>query len=94
MNRRVVPKILVLAPTRELSVQILEQAQKFGRPLNIRSVCCYGGSSKFPQIQALQRGVDAIIATPGRLNDLIQMRKANLSTIEVLVLDEADRMLE
>jgi len=92
--QRSAPILLVLAPTRELSVQILEEAQKFGRPLGIKSVCCYGGSPKYPQIQALQRGVDCIIATPGRLNDLIEMRKADLSTIKYLVLDEADRMLD
>ncbi|EEC42635.1 predicted protein [Phaeodactylum tricornutum CCAP 1055/1] len=88
------PILLVLAPTRELSVQILEEAQKFGRPLGIRSVCCYGGASKHPQIAALQRGVECVIATPGRLNDLIEMRKADLSKVQYLVLDEADRMLD
>jgi len=88
------PILLVLAPTRELCVQISEEAKKFGVPIRIRSVCCYGGSSKFPQIQALQRGVECIIACPGRLNDLIEMRKADLSGIKYLVLDEADRMLD
>jgi ATP-dependent RNA helicase DDX5/DBP2 len=88
------PILLVLAPTRELSVQILEEAQKFGRPLGIRSVCCYGGSPKYPQIAALERGLECIIATPGRLNDLLEMKKADLSEIKYLVLDEADRMLD
>eukprot|EP00529_Nitzschia_sp_RCC80_P016657 CAMPEP_0113443864 /NCGR_PEP_ID=MMETSP0014_2-20120614/2369_1 /TAXON_ID=2857 /ORGANISM="Nitzschia sp." /LENGTH=646 /DNA_ID=CAMNT_0000334855 /DNA_START=110 /DNA_END=2051 /DNA_ORIENTATION=+ /assembly_acc=CAM_ASM_000159 len=88
------PILLVLAPTRELSVQILEEAQKFGRPLGVRSVCCYGGAPKYPQIAALQRGVECIIACPGRLNDLIEMKKADLSSIKYLVLDEADRMLD
>ena len=88
------PVLLVLAPTRELAVQILEEAVKFGRSLGIRSICCYGGSPKYPQIAALQRGVDCIIATPGRLNDLLEMGKANLSNIQFLVLDEADRMLD
>jgi superfamily II DNA/RNA helicase len=83
------PSLLVLAPTRELSVQILEEAQRFGRPLGIRSVCCYGGAPKYPQIAALDRGVECVIATPGRLNDLLEMRKANLSNIQYLVLDEA-----
>lgn len=82
------PKLLVLAPTRELSVQIMEQAVIFGRLIGIRSLCCYGGSSKYPQIAALQRGVECIIATPGRLNDLIEMRKVDLSAIQFLVLDE------
>ena len=88
------PILLVLAPTRELCVQISDEAHKFGRPLGVRSVCCYGGSSKYPQIQALQRGVECIIACPGRLNDLIEMRKCDLSNIKYLVLDEADRMLD
>jgi ATP-dependent RNA helicase DDX5/DBP2 len=88
------PVCLVLAPTRELCVQISEESQKFGRPLGIRSVCCYGGSSKYPQIQAMQRGVECIIACPGRLNDLIEMRKCDLSGIKYLILDEADRMLD
>lgn len=88
------PILLVLAPTRELSVQIMEEAQKFGRPIGVRSVCCYGGASKYPQIAALERGVECIIATPGRLNDLLEMRKADLSSIKFLVLDEADRMLD
>eukprot|EP00532_Pseudo-nitzschia_australis_P001551 CAMPEP_0168193052 /NCGR_PEP_ID=MMETSP0139_2-20121125/18384_1 /TAXON_ID=44445 /ORGANISM="Pseudo-nitzschia australis, Strain 10249 10 AB" /LENGTH=617 /DNA_ID=CAMNT_0008116349 /DNA_START=141 /DNA_END=1992 /DNA_ORIENTATION=+ len=88
------PSLLVLAPTRELCVQISEESRKFGNPLGVRSVCCYGGSSKYPQIQALQRGVECIIACPGRLNDLIEMRKCDLSGIKYLVLDEADRMLD
>lgn len=87
------PVLLVLAPTRELSVQIMEETVKFGRPIGIRSVCCYGGSPKYPQIAALSRGVECIIATPGRLNDLIEMKRADMSGIKYLVLDEADRML-
>lgn len=93
-GQRVQPVLLVLAPTRELSVQILEEAQKFGRALGIRSVCCYGGSPKYPQISAIERGVECIIATPGRLNDLLEMKKVDLSGIKYLVLDEADRMLD
>ena len=88
------PSLLVLAPTRELSVQIMEECQKFGRPIGIRSVCCYGGSPKYAQISAIARGVEVIIATPGRLNDLLEMKKADLSNIKYLVLDEADRMLD
>lgn len=87
------PMMLILAPTRELAVQIMEEAQRFGRPLGIGSVCCYGGAPKYPQIAALQRGVECVIATPGRLNDLLEMRKANLTNIQFVVLDEADRML-
>jgi len=85
------PVLLVLAPTRELAVQIMDETRKFGSRLGISSVCCYGGSSKYPQIAQLERGVDCVIATPGRMNDLIEMRKADLSGIKYLVLDEADR---
>lgn len=88
------PVLLVLAPTRELAVQIMDETQKFGRPFGATSVCCYGGSSKYPQIAALQRGVDCVIATPGRINDLLEMKKADLSNVKFLVLDEADRMLD
>eukprot|EP00549_Striatella_unipunctata_P022489 CAMPEP_0118721534 /NCGR_PEP_ID=MMETSP0800-20121206/30788_1 /TAXON_ID=210618 ORGANISM="Striatella unipunctata, Strain CCMP2910" /NCGR_SAMPLE_ID=MMETSP0800 /ASSEMBLY_ACC=CAM_ASM_000638 /LENGTH=578 /DNA_ID=CAMNT_0006629433 /DNA_START=41 /DNA_END=1778 /DNA_ORIENTATION=+ len=91
---RRVPKLLVLAPTRELACQILEEATKFARPLGLRCVCCYGGAPKYPQIKSLEAGVDIIIATPGRLNDLIEMRKASLDGIMNVVLDEADRMLD
>lgn len=91
---KVNPVLLVLAPTRELSVQIMEECQKFGRSIGMRSVCCYGGSAKYPQIAALERGVEVVIATPGRLNDLLEMKKADLSNIKYLVLDEADRMLD
>ena len=85
------PVLLVLAPTRELSVQIQEECLKFGRVIGMRSVCCYGGSPKYPQISALERGVEVVIATPGRLNDLLEMKRADLSHIKYLVLDEADR---
>jgi ATP-dependent RNA helicase DDX5/DBP2 len=88
------PVLLVLAPTRELAVQIMEEALKFGRALGVRSVCCYGGAPKYPQIAALSRGVECVIATPGRLNDLLEMGKANLGNVQFLVLDEADRMLD
>ena len=87
------PVMLVLAPTRELAVQIQEEAQRFGRPIGIRTICTFGGSPKYPQIAALARGVECVIATPGRLNDLLEMRKANLNNIKFVVLDEADRML-
>lgn len=88
------PILLVLAPTRELACQIMDETRRFGRPLGITSLCCYGGSSKYPQIAQLERGVDCIIATPGRLNDLLEMRKVNLTNVKFLVLDEADRMLD
>lgn len=88
------PVLLVLAPTRELAVQIMEETKKFGQPLGFNSVCCYGGAPKYPQIAQLERGVDCVVATPGRINDLLEMRKADLSNVKYLVLDEADRMLD
>jgi len=89
-----VPILLVLAPTRELAVQILGESNKFSRYVGLRSVCLYGGAPKYPQIAAVKRGVDIIIATPGRLNDLLEAKKVSLQSIKYLVLDEADRMLD
>ena len=91
-RKRGPPGILVLAPTRELACQIEEEAVKFGRSSNIRAACAYGGSPKNLQIRKLQLGVEVLIATPGRLNDLLEMRVVNLSQVLFLVLDEADRM--
>ena len=93
-RKRGPPGILVLAPTRELACQIEEECVKFGRSSNIRSACCYGGSPKSMQIRKLQQGIEVLIATPGRLNDLLEMRVVNLSEVVFLVLDEADRMLD
>jgi len=88
------PAILVLAPTRELACQIEEEAVKFGRSANMRSTCAYGGAPKGLQIRKIQSGLEVLIATPGRLNDLIEMGVVNLKHIQFLVLDEADRMLD
>ncbi|KAI8916610.1 hypothetical protein PhCBS80983_g02470 [Powellomyces hirtus] len=88
------PIVLVLAPTRELAVQIQEVANGHGKALGIRSTCLYGGASKGPQIGDLNRSPHFIVATPGRLLDLLQMGKTNLRRITYLVLDEADRMLD
>ncbi|KAF9667916.1 hypothetical protein SADUNF_Sadunf15G0072900 [Salix dunnii] len=88
------PIVLVLAPTRELAVQIQEEALKFGSQANIRSTCIYGGAPKGPQIRDLQRGVEIIIATPGRLIDMLGAQHMNLKRVTYLVLDEADRMLD
>ena len=93
-GKRGSPRILVLAPTRELAMQIEVEANKFGRSSSIRSTCCYGGAPKSIQIRKIQQGLEVIIATPGRLNDLIEMRVVNLSQVVFLVLDEADRMLD
>ncbi|KAK6123564.1 hypothetical protein DH2020_042685 [Rehmannia glutinosa] len=88
------PIVLVLAPTRELAVQIQEEAVKFGSFANIRSTCIYGGAPKGPQIRDLKRGVEIVIATPGRLIDMLEAQHTNLKRVTYLVLDEADRMLD
>jgi ATP-dependent RNA helicase RhlE len=88
------PRVLVLAPTRELAGQIHDSFRDYGRHLAFRSTVIYGGVGQFPQVRALSRGVHVLVATPGRLIDLMQQRHVSLSRIEVLVLDEADRMLD
>ena len=75
------PLVLVLAPTRELAVQIEDECLKFGKAAKVRSTCCYGGAPKSTQIRALQSGVDVLVATPGRLNDLLEMKRANVSKV-------------
>ncbi|AMD19705.1 HCL446Cp [Eremothecium sinecaudum] len=88
------PIVLVLAPTRELAVQIQKECSKFGRSSRIRNTCVYGGVPKSQQIRDLQRGVEILIATPGRLIDMLEIGKTNLKRVTYLVLDEADRMLD
>ncbi len=88
------PRALILTPTRELAAQIQDSMRAYGKHLGARSTTVFGGVGINPQIDALRRGVDILIATPGRLIDHIQQRTVDLSRIEVLVLDEADRMLD
>lgn len=88
------PRALVLVPTRELALQVEEQFDRFARHWKLRAVTLYGGTGYDAQTRALKRGVDFIVATPGRLLDLLERRCADLSRIEILVLDEADRMLD
>jgi ATP-dependent RNA helicase RhlE len=88
------PRALVLTPTRELAAQVHESVRTYGRHLGVRSTTIFGGVGMQPQVDALRRGVDILVATPGRLIDHIERRSVNLSAIEVLVLDEADRMLD
>jgi ATP-dependent RNA helicase RhlE len=88
------PRALILAPTRELTAQIAESAKTYGRHVSVRSTMIFGGVSIRPQFEALRRGVDIVIATPGRLLDHLQQGTVNLGAVEVLVLDEADRMLD
>jgi ATP-dependent RNA helicase RhlE len=87
-------RALVLAPTRELVVQIEENVRAYGKHVSLRVATVFGGVSERPQIEALRSGVDMVVATPGRLIDLMQQRAANLSGVEFVVLDEADRMLD
>lgn len=88
------PIALVLAPTRELAVQIQQECSKFGSNSRIRNTAVYGGAPKGPQIRDLQRGVEVVIATPGRLIDMLETGKTNLKRVTYLVMDEADRMLD
>jgi ATP-dependent RNA helicase RhlE len=85
---------LILAPTRELAIQIDQEVASLGRNMRIRRAVVLGGVSKGPQINALKRGVHVLVATPGRLLDLVNMRTCDLSRVETLVLDEADRMFD
>ncbi len=87
-------KTLVLAPTRELAAQIGESFSVYGEFLNFRHTVIFGGVNQKRQVQALSQGVDIVIATPGRLLDLLNQRKLNLNSVEFFVLDEADRMLD
>ena len=87
-------RVLVLAPTRELAIQIGHSFQAYGRYTGLRNAVVVGGVGQQPQRQALQRGVDILIATPGRLLDLLEQGFGSLNAVETFVLDEADRMLD
>lgn len=87
-------RALILAPTRELAIQIFENFKKFGRYMDLRTVCLYGGANKGNQISQLKRGADIVVATPGRLLDLYAENFVKLESVKYLVLDEADRMLD
>lgn len=88
------PIALVLAPTRELAQQIKEVAEDFGNTSGIRNTCIFGGAKRINQARDLERGVEIVIATPGRLLDFLECGKTNLRRTTYLVLDEADRMLD
>jgi ATP-dependent RNA helicase RhlE len=92
MTRR--PRALILTPTRELAAQIHDNIRSYGKHMQISSTTIFGGVGMGPQINALRRGVDIVIATPGRLIDHMQQRTLDLSGVETLILDEADRMLD
>jgi ATP-dependent RNA helicase RhlE len=87
-------RALVVTPTRELAAQVEESIRTYGRYLSLKSSLVYGGVGMQPQVDALRRGVDILVATPGRLLDHVGQKTVNLSQVEILVLDEADRMLD
>ena len=87
-------RCLILTPTRELAIQVHESVQTYGKHLPLRSFCVYGGININPQIEALKKGVEILVATPGRLLDLVQQKAVHLGKVQILVLDEADRMLD
>ena len=88
------PRGLVLVPTRELALQVHKSLSTYGAPVQLRATAIFGGVPMGPQLKALQRGTDIIVATPGRLIDHLQRRTVDLSAVEILTLDEADRMLD
>ena len=88
------PRMLVLAPTRELAMQSQKVLEEFGKVVNVTSAVIYGGVPKPPQKDALRRGVDCVVCTPGRLKDLVDEGVCDLGNVRHLVLDEADRMLD
>ena len=87
-------RALVLTPTRELAAQVGESVATYGKYLSMRSAVIFGGVNINPQINILRKGVDILVATPGRLLDHVQQKTLDLSKVEILVLDEADRMLD
>lgn len=91
-NRNI--RALILTPTRELAIQVADNLRYYGKNLQLKSAVIYGGVSQHQQVNDLKRGVNILVATPGRLLDLIQQRFISLSSLEMLVLDEADRMLD
>ncbi len=88
------PRGLILVPTRELALQVHKAISTYGSPARLRTTAIFGGVPMRPQTQALQRGTDIVVATPGRLIDHMEHRTVDLSAVEILTLDEADRMLD
>jgi ATP-dependent RNA helicase RhlE len=88
------PRALILAPTRELAVQIDESLRTYGRHLKLRHAVILGGVNQHRQVQAMRQGVDVLVATPGRLLDLINQKHVRLNAVSILVIDEADRMFD
>lgn len=92
--KKAMPRVLVLVPTRELSSQIHASIQNYAQNLSIKCTSIFGGVSQDEQVQIIRDGVDILVATPGRLLDLVSQQKLKLSEIEIFVIDEADRMLD
>jgi len=88
------PKALIIAPTRELAIQITKSATEYGKYVSVRKTIIYGGVSQKPQVKDLRKGVELVVATPGRLLDLRNQGHIDFSDIDIFVLDEADRMLD
>ena len=88
------PRALILAPTRELAMQIADSFREYGRHLSLKVAVVFGGVGQAPQVEALRRNAEVVVATPGRLLDLIGQGHARFEALETLVLDEADRMLD
>ena len=93
-GRKAHPAALVLSPTRELASQIQDEAKKFAYKTGVRAVCCYGGAPVGLQLKEIEGGVDILVATPGRLTDLLERARISLDMCRYLALDEADRMLD
>jgi ATP-dependent RNA helicase DDX3X len=93
-RRRSFPEALILAPTRELAQQIFEEARRFTYCTGIEPVCVYGGADVREQLRQIERGCDLLVATPGRLVDLIERGRVGMENTHFLTLDEADRMLD
>jgi len=88
------PRTLILTPTRELAIQIDDSVKNYGAHLKLRHAVIFGGVGQGRQVEALQRGLDILVATPGRLLDLMNQRHVRFDDLQVFVLDEADRMLD
>ena len=88
------PRALILTPTRELAAQVAESVEIYGKYLPLKSMVMFGGVNINPQVRQIQKGIDILVATPGRLLDHHQQGNIDLSKVEILVLDEADRMLD
>ena len=87
-------RVLMLAPTRELAIQVYESVKTYSKYIPIRSLCAYGGVDIKPQIAEIRQGIEVLVATPGRLLDLVEQKCLNFGSVQALVLDEADRMLD